>query len=366
MGKEDRILLEKSIDSLILSIERFNSPHELGRATSFLILMDHSFEMFLKASILKKGGKIREPRQSQTIGFQKCINKCLLDSKTKFLSREEALTLQTINGLRDAAQHYVIDVSEQQLYLHAQSGITLYNDLLKRVFNQDLCVKLPSRVMPISTTVPQDICGIFVSEIDEIRKLLSPGKRKKQEAYLRIRPLAVLEGTIGGKTTQPSAADLRNIGNSITEGKTWEEIFPGSASITFVQEPIEGTLTVNLRLAKKEGIPVEFAEQSGKDRYPLVVKRVNEISYYSLSRDDLAKHLQISGPKTTALIWYLKLKNDKEYYKEFEFKSVIVKRYSQQALTKMRETIATESIDQIWDEYKSDMAEKQRKKRNSR
>jgi len=34
------------------------------------------------------------------------------------------MSLQTINGCRDTAQHHLLDISEQQLYIHAQSGVT--------------------------------------------------------------------------------------------------------------------------------------------------------------------------------------------------------------------------------------------------
>ena len=63
MKKETKILLDKSIDSLILAVEHFNRPWDCGRKESVLILMDHSFELLLKSSILNKNHKIREPRR---------------------------------------------------------------------------------------------------------------------------------------------------------------------------------------------------------------------------------------------------------------------------------------------------------------
>jgi hypothetical protein len=73
--REVRLLREKAIDSLILAIEHFNRPYDRGRASSVLILLDHSFEMLLKASILHRGGRIREPRAKQTVGFDACVRK---------------------------------------------------------------------------------------------------------------------------------------------------------------------------------------------------------------------------------------------------------------------------------------------------
>ena len=48
-------LLERATDSLTLSIELFNRPAETGRSHGVLILLQHSFEMLLKAFV----GKIR-------------------------------------------------------------------------------------------------------------------------------------------------------------------------------------------------------------------------------------------------------------------------------------------------------------------
>ena len=78
MKRESKILLEKSTDSLLL-----------------------------KSIIIYKGGKILKSKSTQTIGFDSCIRKCVSDIKLKCLTEEQALTIQIINSLRDAAQHYI-------------------------------------------------------------------------------------------------------------------------------------------------------------------------------------------------------------------------------------------------------------------
>jgi len=135
---EARLPLEKASDSLLLGIERFNCPFERGRITSVLISLDHAFEMLLKASILQRGGRIRRRGESETLGFDACVRVGLSDARVKFLTEEQALTLQMLNGLRDAAQHHLITIEETQLYIDAQSAVTLFRDLLKSVFRQNL------------------------------------------------------------------------------------------------------------------------------------------------------------------------------------------------------------------------------------
>ena len=148
MNRESKLLLSKACDSLITCVEFFNRPSDRGRSTSSLILLDHSFEMLLKAAILHRGGRVRERRAKQTIGFDACVRRALSDANIKFLNDEQALLLQCINGLRDAAQHHLLDISEAQLYMQAQSGVTLFRDLLKSVFDESLYDLMPARVLP--------------------------------------------------------------------------------------------------------------------------------------------------------------------------------------------------------------------------
>lgn len=129
MKKEAKLLLNKGIESLTLAIEHFNRPYDIGRTSATLMMLDHSFEMLLKAAIIERGGRIREPRAKQTIGFDKCVRKAISDAEISFMTEEQALTIQAINDLRDAAQHYLLTISEQQLLIHAQAGITLFRDL---------------------------------------------------------------------------------------------------------------------------------------------------------------------------------------------------------------------------------------------
>lgn len=104
MKREVRVLRDKALDALILAIEHFNRPYDRGRAQAVLILLDHSFEMLLKSAILHRGGRIREKRAKNTLGFEACVQQALNTGAMKFLSNEQALTLQMVNALRDAEQ----------------------------------------------------------------------------------------------------------------------------------------------------------------------------------------------------------------------------------------------------------------------
>lgn len=351
MKREAKLLLAKAIDSLILSVEHFNRADDRGRVPAVLILLDHSFEMLLKASILHRGGKIRDRRARETIGFDACVRRGVSDGAVRFLTEEQALTLQTLNGLRDAAQHHVIEISEQQLYLHAQSGVTLFRDLLRDVFEWELSEYLPARVLPISTVAPTDLSTLFESETAEIAKLLAPGRRRRTEAYARLRPLAILDATIRGEKLQPSSGELRATGRQLVEGTLWDAVFPGVGSVELTTEG-EGP-SLSLRITKKEGIPIHLVPEGTPGASVVAVKRVDELSFYNLGRNDLAKHVGLSPPRTSAVSWHFGLKDDPTYYKEFVIGSARFGRYSQKAIEAIKEAVAQTPIEEIWQNYQA-------------
>ena len=346
MRREAKLLLEKACDALVLSIELFNRPHDRGRISGTLIQLDHGFEMLMKAAILHRGGRIREKRGKETIGFDACVRRSVSDGKIKYLSEEQALVLQTINGLRDAAQHHLLDISEGQLYVHVQSGVTLFRDLLKGVFGQDLATHLPTRVLPVSTSPPTDLATLFETEVAAIKKLLKPGRRRRLEALSRLRPLAILDATIQGEKGQPSDADLRRAGNEVSQGSGWADVFRGAAAVEITADGTGPSLS--LRLSKKEGIPIQLVAEGTPDASVVAVKRVNELSFYSLGAKQLAEKVGLTMPKTLAVVNHLDLRRDADCYKEFKIGSQTHKRYSPAAIDRIEMALQEESADEIW------------------
>lgn len=346
MRREPRLLLEKGCDALVLSIELFNRPHDRGRISGTLIHLDHAFEMLLKACILHRGGRIREKRGKETIGFDACVRRSLSDGSIRFLEDEQALVLQTINGLRDAAQHHLLDISEGQLYVHVQSGVTLFRDLLRKVFGQELATHLPTRVLPISTSPPTDLATLFESEVAEVKKLLKPGKRRRLEALSRLRPLAILDGTIRGEKGQPSDAELRRLGGDLVRGKPWAEVFLGASSVEITTDGSGPALS--LRISKKEGTPIQVVPEGTPGASVVAIKRVNELDFYSLGATQLAEKVGLTTPKVIAVVDHRGLRDREECYKELRIGRAIFKRYSPRAIEAVKQALQEESVGEIW------------------
>ena len=306
---------DKAVSALTLSIDHFNRPFECGRTEAVLILLHHAFEMLLKSAIVHRKGKIRLVREKQTINFPSCI-RIGLESKMRILTEEQALTLQAINGLRNAAQHYLIDISEHQLYFYSQTGVTLFRDIYDNLFEDKLFLALPERVLPISTSAPKDLTALFDKEAEEIKKLITPGTRKKMDAIAKVRSLAVLESAVNGDLEQPSNSELEKLCKRIGEGEKWTSIFSAVASINIVGEG--NGPTISMRLTKNEGTPVKLLKKGEGGGGVITIKRVNELDYYSLGARNLAPKVGLTVPKLLAIIDHLKLRSDDDFFKEIK------------------------------------------------
>lgn len=348
MRKEVRLLHAKAVEALILSVDHFNSPWDRGRSDAVLIHLDHAFEMLLKAGILHRGGRIRERRAKQTIGFDSCVRKALSDDEVRFLTEEQALTLQTINALRDAAQHYLVEISEQQLYMHAQAGVTLFPDIEKEVFDVDFSTELPERVLPVSTNPPRDLDLLIRNEIEQIIPLLEPGRRKRVEARSRLRSLAIMEGSVQGERRQPGKGELDRMLDDVASGKDWPQIFPGVAALRLDTEG-EG-IPFSLRFVKSDdAVPIRTVNvDENPDAAVVAIKRVNELDYYNLGLNQLAAHVGLTAPRALAVVRELELQENDDYFKEIRIGGTRHKRYSQKAIDRVKQAVEELDMEDVW------------------
>lgn len=352
MKKQAKLLFEKAVDSLIISISHFNNPWDRGRKEAVLILLDRAFELLLKSIIIHKGGRIREAYAKETIGHEKCVRRCISQSKLKCLTEEQGLTIQIINSLRDAAQHDIVELSEQELYMYSQAGVTLFRDLLRQEFGEELTSYMPERVLPVSTEPPRNLHSMVEADFKEIQKLLKPKSRRQIEAKSKLKSLAIVEASLEGVRSQPGEFELRKMVRDVKDGKSWQEIFPGVASL---QLETTGTgINVDIRITKKEGEAVHLVPEGTPGATVLAVKRVNELDYYSLGAKRLSEKIGLSVYSVLAVVWYLKLQESDEYFKVIKIGSQKHKRYSRKAYEKILDTLEIIEIKKIIEKYKKD------------
>ncbi len=347
MKKKTKQFLERSINSFLLSIELFNRPYENGRVESVFIMLDHSFEMLMKAIIYEKTGKIREKRKKYNYDYRKCIN--VLKDTLNLIDKNQAMIFNIINDLRDNAMHHIISLSEESFYFHAQAGVTLFNDILSKQFNKPLKDYLPERVLPISTNPPSNIDVFFDKEFSIIKELILPRKRKKAEAIAKLRALMILENNISIKNNFTTDYKMNKLVSQLRKGKSWKDLFPGI--ITLKMDTEGSGLTYSLRLTKKEGLPVRLLQDGEDISKAIAVKEVNMWDRYSLNITKIAEELGITCPKALALVDFLDVQKNVKYFKEFVIGKQSYKRYDPKVVLFLQERIKEVDMDEIWKEY---------------
>jgi hypothetical protein len=348
MKREVHHLLGRAIDSLVLAIEHFNRPHDRGRPEATLILADHANEMLLKAAILHRGGMIRKRGAQNTMGFEACVNACLLDPKINFLEGPEADSLRLVNGLRDGAQHHFIIISEQQLYLSIQAATTLFVDILDRVFGEKLVDHVPQRVLPVSTMPPSTFPEMMDTEVASIRSLIQGGRRQGTEARARLRTLALVDAALRQDPRHPTDAELNEKLRHLKD-EEWTQVFPGAAALRFSVDG--GGQPISLRLTKTDGIPVRLAKEGDQSATVVAIKKVDTRSYYNISPTELASKVGLTTPKCLAVVKYLKLQDDEDCHKTFLIGKSTFHRYSPRAIERISQALPGLDLSQIWTQY---------------
>jgi hypothetical protein len=337
----------KALSSMRTAMTAFNSPHDDGRPTVVLLHLQHAFEMLLKAALFQGRAKVFDKKSGRSIGFEAAINQSCQLAGFK-LTQDEAGTLRAIDALRDDEQHWFNDVSEGLLYLHARAAVTLLDELLFRAFKQRLADHLPNRVLPVSTEAPQDILALVDSEYANIAKLLKPGRRARGDARAKIRTLLALEAHVA-EDTKVSDSDVNRVEKGIKAGKTRQQVFP---KLNPLAADISGEgLTVKVKIVKQaDALPVRLVRDGdgGEVVDAAAVREVDLQKKFHWSPFDLADKLSISRPRATALREHLGIDKDPDCLHVFEFGSQKHPRYSDNALTRMRQANAHQDMDAIW------------------
>lgn len=351
-------LKKRAINSLVLGIELFNRPHDKGRSESVLILLHHSFEMLLKAIIKDKTGTVHAKGEKYTYGFDKCLE--IAQNEIKVISADERATLSILDAHRDIAIHYYQEVSEDLLYLQAQAAVTLFDDLLQLVFAERLADCMPKRVLPVSTRPPKDLKVLIDSELSQVDELLHAGSRKGIQAAARLRPILALATATRESAERVTESELRKAISRRRQGDDWSVILPEVAQLKLDTQG--GGIPIFLRIKKDADIAFRIAKDNERVVGTLIKQEINIWDKYNLGRDDIAKKLGISGPKTSALILELSIQSDPECFKILRRKSTTFKGYSKKALEKLQSAIvAGVDIEAVWKKHRDRFGAKKRK-----
>lgn len=342
-----RVLRAKALASLRTGIAAFNGLDSDGRITTVLLSLQHSFEMLLKAILEANKKVVFDKRSQKSIPLESAVRLCQQEPVVK-LTDEEAGTIRVLDALRNAEQHWLIDVDEGLLYLYVRAGITLFDDLLDRAFQESLAHHLPARVLPISADPPQSLDLLVDREYSRIAGLLEPGRRASARAKCRIRALLATEALADPDAAEVSEADVRRVARGVRDGKTRQQVFPKLSGLT---SDVQGAgLTVEVRLVKRGGLPVTYTSDPSEETS--AIRTVDLEKKFYMGPYDLADRAGVPRVKAVALRRHLGLdSNDDHYSHRFVFGGTKHLRYSDNALRAM--TGAAVDLDRVWQAHRT-------------
>lgn len=293
-------------------IELFNRPSQVARDQSVMLLLAHSFEMLLKATILQQRGRIRDRGEQYTYRFGRCIN--IAHSELSVLDSADLPMLWAIKQDRNAAAHDTVTFSEDMLWLHVRSGVTIFAKVLSTAFKEALPAVIRSRAIPVSALPPTDARAAIKREMQDLAAMLKPGLRQGEDAKARIRPLLALDGAVTGREEAPTEVELDRAVTAFRQGKEWEEVFPGLATLEIAASPGAGAQEVSLRISKTGEGPAVRLAKPGEETGALLYRKSDPFDEYGITLSEFGAKLGVSQSDGYALTWYIKLKDDPAAY----------------------------------------------------
>ncbi|NUT76892.1 hypothetical protein HNO86_17780 [Pseudomonas sp. C1C7] len=341
LKREARTLKNKAIASLRRGLEVFNGHDDLGRTESVLLHLQHSSEMLTKALLVQKAKQVFDKERGIAIGLDKALN---VATSNGYMTGAQAGAIRAMDTMRDAAQHWMIVVPEDALFVSARALLTTLDEVLVEHFADTLANNLPLRVLPLSTTALPSFDVLVDREFRHIAELLAPNKRARDEARGRIRTLLAMEAHVS-ETVKVSERDIDRIEKAIKDGTQVDQVFP--RLIALASNVTGEGPTLRVHFTKRDGAPVRYV--SGDD--PEAAGAIREVDLqkkYHLSPTALADKLGLSLNKCKALRVMLEIDNDQANMMTFEFGSQKHPRFSDNALRILYENNQPEIVEAAW------------------
>lgn len=336
-----RILKGKALSSTRAGVIAFNGLDDDGRVTNVLLHMQHGFEMLMKAALNQQGVSVVDKKTGKSVGLDRALNLAQNDAKIK-LTSDEAGLVRTIDAIRDEEQHWYTTVDEGILYMHIRAGVTLFDDLLNRVFGERLGNHIPRRVLPIGAEPPKDFQLLVDEEYERVRDLLKPGRRMGAQAKAHIRTMLAMEAHTDPDTLV-SDKDVTRVVKGIAAGKTREQVFP---KLSGVATDITGEgVELEVRFVKSGGMPVTYVK-NGVDAS--AIRIVDLQKKYHMTATELARKLNLTAPKALALRRHVGADANEDMSHPFNMGKVRYLLYSDNAYTAMGDGRDHLDMSAIW------------------
>jgi len=160
-------MLEKSQEAFLLAIEIYNKPTIRYRLESFAFFMCNSWELLLKAYIVKTSeisNIYYKDKTDRTISLTDCIKKIFTNAKDPIRKN-----LEIIVDLRNTSTHFIIQEMENIYLPFLQANTLNYSQKLFDFFKIDITSKIETSFLSLVTNTRQinetDILSTYGDEI---------------------------------------------------------------------------------------------------------------------------------------------------------------------------------------------------------
>jgi hypothetical protein len=311
------------------------------------MFLQHAFEMLLKASILQRTGRIHPRADGYTYSFQACLQ--IAQEQLGILTRDGKITLEILDAQRDQAVHFYADVSEDMLYVHAQSSVTLFAELLQTAFSRNLKAELPSRILPVSTRPPNELQSLLWNELQEVDRLLQAGQRRGAQAAAKLR--SVLAFTVGIREGGQRIAE-QEIEDAIQQRRNkadWAIILPEVVQLDLTAN---GTgVPVFFKISKNAPVGLKISKPGEEVIGTLIKHEVDVWDVFTLSLSKIKDKLALNQFQTQALIYDMKIQSDPELFRVLKRDSQTFRGYSKKALDLLRDELPRKNMAEVTRRY---------------
>lgn len=144
-------MLEKSQEAFIMSVEIYNKPTIKYRVEGFSFFICNSWELMLKAYIIKTIGDnaiYYKDNPNKTISLSECIKRVFTNDKDPL-----RINLEKIIELRDTSTHFITTEYEMVYIPLFQACLFNYNEKMQQFFNIDMTEIIPQNFLTLTTNM---------------------------------------------------------------------------------------------------------------------------------------------------------------------------------------------------------------------
>lgn len=175
-------MLEKSKEAFIMSVEIYNKPTIKYRVEGFSFFICNSWELMLKAHLLKTFGNnsiYYKDNPNKTISLSECIKKIFTNDKDPL-----RINLEKIIELRDTSTHFITTEYEMVYIPLFQACLFNFNEKMQQFHNIDMTEIVPQNFLTLTTNMksfneieirakyPQELSNNIIKTYNELTPLI--------------------------------------------------------------------------------------------------------------------------------------------------------------------------------------------------